>query len=240
MNVLKALGAWGALQGVTSRWADGRMLEGMQEVNVERVWGGVNQEVLEGDRREIEKDADVQEEILITKTEEVHDSNGALDATVITAELGHPTSSPPSSSPRPIPTSTSSSSTLPAPTPPSDFRSDVLRYANICLGSYGGAGMLFFGVAIPKKETKASSPSTSTSAEKELVVVVEKAIDEEAASTETGSEKKKDKEEPKVEVEAEARAVKDVGHGFLSTVLGKHDQHICKTSSHVQLRDSTI
>lgn len=227
MSVLKALGAWGALQGVTGRWADGRMLEGLKEVNVERDWAGTNQDPLDGERRasQNEKDVDIEEEVLITKTEEVHGSNGSLDATVITAELGHPSSSSPSSSSRPIPTSTSSSSPLPPPTPPSDFRSDVLRYANICLGSYGGAGMLFFGIAIPKKEKKTSSPSTSTSAEAELVVVVEKAIDEEAAFHQAPS---KEKDQLEVAVEVETKLEKDVAHGFFSTIFGKHDQHICE------------
>jgi len=96
--------------------------------------------------------------------------------------------------------------------------------------------MLFFGIAIPKKETKASS-STTTSAEKELVVVVEKAIDEETDLKEMNSEKEKEKGDMRVEVEVEAKAKakeEEVGHGFFSTVFGKHDQHICKFCSGLQ------
>ena len=242
MSVLKALGAWAALQGVTAKWADDRMLAGMREVDVEREWGGTNQQPMHGEARTGtghnstgEGLAVPDEEIHITSTEEVHGANGALDSTIVSAELGHP--SPPPKS-RPTPTASVPYPALAVDPPslddPHDFKTNVLRYANICLGSYGGAGMLFFGVPFKTPPPKKAPAATEPAAEEELADAVEKAGGDEPGARHT----KTPPTAASVEGAAAAETYGSAKPGFWATVLGKHDQHICQCIDPVLARGS--
>lgn len=244
IGVLKALGAWAALQGVTSKWADERMVGGMREIDVEREWVGQNQDPLDGETRvgSSHKPAAKgdEDEIHITSTEEIHGANGALDSTIVSAELGHPSDAP---TLRPAPTAAVPYPALAVEPPslddPSEFKTNVLRYSKICLGSYGGAGMLFFGVPFSKPPpTPADASATAAVASEEAFVdAVEKMNEEDVGTAEGGAAKQEATVEGAAAVPSDGKPAKP---GFWATVLGKHDQHIFEHFADLSPADTSL
>lgn len=246
-GVAKSLVAWTALTSATREWGEARMLEGLREISFEREWGvsdGMNQPLEDGESRgtngELQSDAS---QLVVTGVE--HEQMGGSrpgetgqlkSLTIVNASIGsEPRSSSATliSSSAPLP---SSPNPLPSPSQPQrSFHADLLRFSRIALGSYGGAGLLFFNVPIPQAmQTFTSQTTQDESAVEELLHIVEDAeasVHDEVSDV--GSTKSEGKGEGKRE--AESRAPQEEGSkkkgkvGFWDTVRGRHDQSICKS-----------
>jgi hypothetical protein len=162
IRVAQSLAAWAAIQSMTTEHQERQILSGLKEINVD-TWKGSNRRsegstpVAAGDRQ-WSSPSDVEPDIQVTSETEDRES----DAQITTAEVGHPGDSP-------VEVDTlSKSGTV-------DARVDVLggggdgqqehpryshdrsylrRMSKITLGSYGGAGLVFFGSPLPGSNAK--------------------------------------------------------------------------------------
>lgn len=140
-GVLHSLAAWVGLQSSTAAWGDGRMMSGLREVNVRKEWVGLNQDLLPGEESVPLPSVFFETDQIIDGTEETTTSTllgDTLTATVLTGSVG---------TKHPLPTDRSTPP--PTETDRASFRADVLRFSKICLGSYGGSGLMFFGLQVP-------------------------------------------------------------------------------------------
>ncbi|CDZ98595.1 Predicted lipase/calmodulin-binding heat-shock protein [Phaffia rhodozyma] len=131
---------------------------------------GQGQSVLQEEAGNQVKDID-DEKVKVTATEEITSSllGGSFTSCVISAEVG--TKRPPSS---PSSQATSSTSTSSQKQEVS-FRTNVIRFSRICLGSYGGSGLLFFGVPVPVKEGSVEADKKEKERQEEMAKEKEKA-----------------------------------------------------------------
>ena len=126
-EVAKALVAWGALQGVTHEWKENEWFSVLKEINVDEV------EDREGMRE--------RKESRIRITSDVRPRNVGQ---IITAEIGDV-------EPTRVTSKSATNHLLATPTRRksenhSRLKSELRRLSKMVLFSYGGAGLLFFGV----------------------------------------------------------------------------------------------
>jgi sn1-specific diacylglycerol lipase len=251
-GVGKALVAWTALTGVTREWGEGKMLEGLREVDVEREWGscsGMNQPLREGERRGddpiggSEKGGRADEEkVVVTGVDheelgrqEVGETGQLESLTIVNASVGvdaRLSSTTPStsfgSSLSPF-SSTSVDASSISPTHP--FHSDLLRFSRIALGSYGGAGLLFFNVPIPRAMQPPVSQATQDASTVEEVLEVVEQVELAENETPQGAVEQKEQGKRTARDGGKQETSKKKGKvGLWDTIRGQHDQTICKLS----------
>lgn len=135
----KALTAWAAIQTVTPEHGEKRVLAAIEPIDM-AAWRGA----LDVSKPQVGSEG---MEVTITKHESVPDTV----AEIVTAEVGHP-----SSSPSVTPSPPTGSARL------AKDRAYLRRISKIVLGAYGGAGLIFFGAPRPQptsmsKETEANA-----------------------------------------------------------------------------------
>ncbi len=195
VQVARSLAAWAAIQTMTSEYQEQQILKGMREVDLEK-WIGKSESPREDPPQGTQQASQIRddpESSPVHITSEIQDEES--HARITTAELGLPGEaerfSDSEEDDSPLVAGACKTDTLVEGM--ASYHHDrryLRRMSKICLGSYGGAGLVFFGAPLPGAK---AHPEAATTPYDQAAVdgeAIQKAMDESNKTTPTASKGK--------------------------------------------------
>lgn len=170
VQVAQSLAAWAAIQTMTADYQEKQLMSGLREIDVDewrkparspkRVAGNLLAEDSPADLDDVED--------VITDVNVISEQGGQTpDAHITTADIGKPGDAAPADEERFSDSDSEEASIAAKPVARAQSRARdrayLRRMSKITLGSYGGAGLIFFGAPLPDTARAATTPASAQS-----------------------------------------------------------------------------